>query len=261
MLNRHSPFRQIQASGILVSGSASVIAGRARTERTERLMPRNFEPAGPSSTQDQNPVSLLISKSSDNSAFLADVRNVAAKHYYLGERGHHTSPKGHNMRTLQDFRSLTHVEWATRMRPTACSSNFYAPQPRVSIRNAAPLLGQESAGTRKTPMSSPAIQDDYFRPDKPQRPQHLVITAINERLDVLRTRRVDEHSRSMNSATLHSSHSDPRHRSVRDPERTYQPCPPHPHTASDTAPPGGRQPAGRVTGHRLPDCTNTLGWR
>lgn len=165
------------------------------------------------------------------------------------------------MRTLRDFRSLTNAERATRMRPTACSSNSYAPQPRVSRRNAASLLGEESAGTRKTPMSSLAIHGDYFRPNEPQCSQHLAITAINERLDVLRTRRVDEHSQSMNSATRHSSHSDPRHQSVRDPERTYQPCPPHPHTASDSAPPGCRQPPGRVTGHRLPDCTNTLGRR
>lgn len=172
-------------------------------------------------------------------------------------------PKGHNMGPFKTFRIRIGVERAKRMRPATCSTNSSAPQPRAESSNATPLLSGDLAGTRHAPASSLDIQSKDFRPAEPQCSQHLAVTEINERLDTIRTKRVDENPQSMNLTTVYGSDSanDSRYQSGWNPERTPDPCPPHPRTAPDSAPPGGQQPAGRVTRRRLPGSTNTLGRR
>ncbi|MGC4857441.1 hypothetical protein ACLQ24_29780 [Micromonospora sp. DT4] len=94
------------------------------------------------------------------------------------------------MGPFQNFQIRIGVERAKRMRPTICSTNSCAPQPRAESSNATPLLIGDLAGIRYTPASSLEIRSKDFRPTKPRCSQHLAVTAINERLDTIRPKGV-----------------------------------------------------------------------
>lgn len=239
-------------------------ANRARDRTTSSKPGATRLQAGQSSQIHGPTIAQRSDLRTSSSAALAKTHNAAIDHT-SPEANAATTPhrRATNMGTFQTFRIRTDVEQAKPMRPTTCSTNAYTPQPRVKSRNATRPLGGETADTGHAPTSRLGFQGKDFRPDESHCPQHLTEAAINERLDTLRTKRVDKHPQSINPTTLYGSDSinDPRYQSDWNPERTPDPCPPHPRTAPGSAPPGGREPAGRARRRRLPGSTNTLGRR